>query len=181
MVSRLTDQKGFDLVAYVLEEMLSSRNVQIAVLGTGEPRYENMFSYFMQRFPDKLHAVIGYSEERAHQIYASCDAFLMPSLFEPCGLSQMMAMRYGPVPIVRETGGLKDTVEPYNEYTHTGTGFSFSNYNAQEMLHVIEYAQQTFANDKESWHGIMRRDMEQNFSWGASARKYEQLYDGLLQ
>jgi starch synthase len=180
MVSRLTDQKGFDLVAYVMEEMLSTMNVQFAVLGTGETQYENMFHYFQQKYPDKMSAYIGYSEERAHQIYASCDAFLMPSLFEPCGLSQMMAMRYGTVPIVRETGGLKDTVAPYNEFTQTGTGFSFRNYNAHEMLHVIRYAESVFQSDRKSWENMMRRDMEQNFSWSVSAHKYEELYKSLI-
>jgi starch synthase len=180
MVSRLTDQKGFDLVAYVMEEMLSTMNVQFAVLGTGETQYENMFHYFQQKYPDKMHAHIGYSEERAHQIYASCDAFLMPSLFEPCGLSQMMAMRYGTVPIVRETGGLRDTVAPYNEFTQTGTGFSFRNYNAHEMLHVIRYADSVFHSDRKSWENMMRRDMEQNFSWSVSAHKYEELYNSLF-
>jgi starch synthase len=180
MVSRMTDQKGFDLVAYILEELLSNDNVQLAVLGTGEDRYENMFRYFQERFPDKISAHIGYSEERAHQIYASCDAFLMPSLFEPCGLSQMMAMRYGTIPIVRETGGLRDTVVPYNEYEHTGTGFSFRNYNAHEMLHTIRYAGQVFTGNRKDWQEMMLRDMKEDFSWSASARKYEQLYDSLI-
>ena len=181
IVSRMTDQKGFDLVAYIMDEMLSTMNVQLAILGTGESRYESMFHYFQNKYPDKVHAHIGYSEERAHQIYASCDAFLMPSLFEPCGLSQLMSMRYGTVPIVRETGGLKDTVEPYNEYEQTGTGFSFNNYNAHDMLHVIQYAQRVFETDKDSWCGLMKRGMEQNFSWGTSARKYEDIYKNMLE
>ena len=181
IVSRLTDQKGFDLVAYVMDEMLSTMKVQLVVLGTGDSQYENMFHYFQNKFPDKVHVHIGYSEKQAHRIYASCDAFLMPSLFEPCGLSQLMSMRYGTVPIVRETGGLKDTVEPYNEYTQTGTGFSFRNYNAHEMLHVIRYAEQVFRTDKTSWQGLMKRGMEQNFSWSASAGKYEELYNKLTE
>jgi starch synthase len=164
-----------------MEEMLSTMDVQFAVLGTGEEKYENMFRYFQGKYPNKMHAYIGYSEERAHQIYASCDAFLMPSLFEPCGLSQMMAMRYGTVPIVRETGGLKDTVEPYNEYEQTGTGFSFRNYNAHEMLHTIRYALSVFSSDRAGWENLMKRDMEQNFSWGVSAGKYEELYRSLLE
>lgn len=180
MVSRMTDQKGFDLVAYVMEEMLSTLNVQFAILGTGEERYENMFRYFQGKYPDKVHAYIGYSEERAHQIYASCDAFLMPSLFEPCGLSQLMSMRYGTVPIVRETGGLKDTVNAYNEYEHTGTGFSFANYNAHEMLNTIRYAMNVFLNDKKNWQDMMVRGMKQDYSWRASAREYEKLYDKLV-
>lgn len=179
MVSRLTDQKGFDLVAYVMEEMLSTMNVQFVILGTGEYRFEEMFHYFQSKYPDKISSYIGYSENKAHQIYASCDAFLMPSLFEPCGLSQMMSMRYGTLPIVRETGGLKDTVEPYNEYENKGTGFSFTAYNAHDMLHVIRYANYVFSNQKEQWNGIVKRAMEKDFSWDASARKYEELYDKL--
>lgn len=179
MVSRLTDQKGFDLVAYILDELLGTMDVQVIVLGTGESRYEDMLRYFQNKYPDKLVAHIGYSEERAHKIYASCDAFLMPSLFEPCGLSQMMAMRYGTVPIVRETGGLKDTVEAYNEYGDMGTGFSFSNYDAIEMLSIIRYAHSIYEGNKKAWDGIIRRDMEKDFSWASSARNYEQLYDSL--
>lgn len=181
MVSRLSDQKGFDLVAYVMDEILSTMNVQIVVLGTGEGRYEEMLGYFQGKFPNKLVAHIGYSEERAHKIYASCDAFLMPSLFEPCGLSQMMAMRYGTIPIVRETGGLKDTVEPYNEYENLGTGFSFLNYNAHEMLSIIRYAQSVYENDRNAWNGMIHRAMEKDFSWSSSAKCYEELYDSLLE
>lgn len=180
MVSRLTEQKGFDLVAYVMEKMLATMNVQLVVLGTGEYRFEEMFHYFQGRYPTKISSYIGYSEERAHQIYASCDAFLMPSLFEPCGLSQMMAMRYGTIPIVRETGGLKDTVEPYNEYENKGNGFSFTDYNADDMLHVIRYANDVYSNRKEQWNGIVERAMQVDFSWKASAEKYEQLYDKLI-
>ena len=181
MVSRMTDQKGFDLVSYMMDEILSTLNVQIVVLGTGEDRYQDMFRFFQNKYPDRLCAHIGYSEERAHRIYASCDAFLMPSLFEPCGLSQMMAMRYATVPIVRETGGLKDTVEAYNEYEHTGTGFSFANYNAHEMLAVIKYALDIFQNRKSEWNDIMKRDMESDFSWNASAEQYEKIYDSLCE
>ena len=180
MVSRLTDQKGFDLVAYVMEEMLSTMDVQFVILGTGEYRFEEMFHYFQSKYPDKISSYIGCSEEKAHQIYASCDAFLMPSLFEPCGLSQMMSMRYGTLPIVRETGGLKDTVEPYNEYENKGTGFSFAAYNAHDMMHVIKYANYVFSNQKEQWKGIVKRAMKTDFSWNASARKYEEVYDKLI-
>lgn len=179
IVSRLTDQKGFDLVAYMMDEMLSTMDVQFVVLGTGENQYEGMFHYFQSKYPEKISAYIGYSEEKAHEIYASCDAFLMPSLFEPCGLSQMMAMRYGTLPIVRETGGLKDTVQPYNEYENKGTGFSFADYNAHDMLHVIKYANDVFKNHKDRWQEMMGRAMREDFSWNASARKYEKLYDKL--
>ncbi len=133
IVSRLTDQKGFDLIAYVMDELCQD-DVQLVILGTGEERYENMFRHFDWKYNDKVSANIYYSDALSHKIYASCDAFLMPSLFEPCGLSQLMALRYGTIPIVRETGGLKDTVVPFNEFESTGTGFSFTNYNAHEML-----------------------------------------------
>lgn len=177
MVSRMTDQKGFDLISYIMDEMLTGERVQFVVAGTGEERYENMFRYFADKYPDKLAVHIGYSEEIAHKIYGSCDGFLMPSLFEPCGLSQLMSLRYGTIPIVRETGGLRDTVEPYNEYEQTGYGFSFANYNAHEMLGTIRYAVKVFAEDRKAWQGLMRRGMEQDYSWEASARCYEGLYD----
>lgn len=181
MVSRMTDQKGFDLVAYIMEELLSTENIQIVVLGTGEEQYQNMFRYFEGRFPDRIKANIGYSEDIAHRIYASCDGFLMPSLYEPCGLSQMMSMRYGTIPIVRETGGLKDTVEAFNEYEHTGTGFSFTNYNAHEMLATIRYALSIYQNKKKDWQAMTVRAMEQDFSWRNSALRYEELYEKLME
>ena len=176
IVSRLTEQKGFALVDYMMDELLSSGKFAIVALGTGEERYENMFRYYESRYPDRLKANIMYSEEAAHRIYAASDAFLMPSLFEPCGLSQLMSLRYGTVPVVRETGGLKDTVEPYNEYQHTGTGFTFSNYNAHEMRDSLLYAYQVFHENRTGWLDIARRGMEQNFSWSSSAKEYEKLY-----
>lgn len=180
MVSRMTDQKGFDLIAYIMDELLSTERVQFVVAGTGEARYQDMLSYFAGKYPDKMKVHIGYSEELAHQIYASCDAFLMPSLFEPCGLSQLMSLRYGTVPIVRETGGLKDTVIPYNEYTKEGTGFSFANYNAHEMLETIRYAISVFYQHKNDWDILVKHGMSQDFSWNASVVEYEKLYDGLM-
>lgn len=179
IVSRLTDQKGFDLIDYVIEE-ICSQDTQLVVLGTGEERYEHLFRHFAWKYNDRVSANIFYSNERAHRIYASCDAFLMPSLFEPCGLSQLMSLRYGTVPIVRETGGLKDTVIPYNEYEGTGTGFSFCNYNAHEMLNTIRYAKHIFYEKKRDWNKIVDRGMAMDFSWENSARKYEQLYDRML-
>ncbi len=179
IVSRLTDQKGFDLIAYIMDE-LCQEDVQIVVLGTGDEKYENMFRHFDWKYGNKVSAHIYYSEEMSHKIYAACDAFLMPSLFEPCGLSQLMSLRYGTVPIVRETGGLKDTVEPYNEYENRGTGFSFANYNAHEMLGVIRYAKDTFYNKKREWNKMVDRGMMADFSWRASAGKYEQMYRNLL-
>ncbi len=179
IVSRLTDQKGLDLIAYVMDELCQD-NVQIVVLGTGEERYENMFRHFDWKYGDKVSANIYYSEAMSHKIYAACDAFLMPSLFEPCGLSQLMALRYGTVPIVRETGGLKDTVEPYNEYESKGTGFSFTNYNAHEMLGTIRYAEQIYYDKKREWNKIIDRAMAADFSWKVSANKYQEMYDWLI-
>lgn len=176
IVSRLTDQKGFDLIAYIMDELCSMDNVQVVVLGTGEDRYENMFRHFAWKYNGKVSANIYYSEPMSHRIYAASDAFLMPSLFEPCGLSQLMSLRYGTVPIVRETGGLKDTVEPYNEFESTGTGFSFSNYNAHEMLATIRYAERIYYDKKREWNKIIDRGMERDFSWNNSARQYEDLY-----
>ena len=179
IVSRLTDQKGFDLIAYVMDELCQD-NIQLVVLGTGEERYENMFRHFAWKYGGKVSAQIYYSEELSHKIYASCDAFLMPSLFEPCGLSQLMSLRYGTVPIVRETGGLKDTVQPYNEYEGTGTGFSFTNYNAHEMLSTIRYAEQIYYDKKREWNKIVDRAMAADFSWYVSAKKYQEMYDWLI-
>ena len=180
IVSRLTDQKGLDLIEYVMDE-LCKEDIQICVLGTGDPKYENMFSHYAELYPDKVAANIFYSDELSHKIYAGCDAFLMPSLFEPCGLSQLMSLRYGTLPIVRETGGLKDTVEAYNEYEGTGTGFSFKNYNAHEMLNIIKYAEKVFNDSREEWDNIVERAMKTDYSWSNSARQYEALYDSLLK
>ena len=179
IVSRLTDQKGLDLIAYMMDE-LCQENIQLVVLGTGEERYENMFRHFAWKYQGKVSANIYYSEALSHKIYASCDAFLMPSLFEPCGLSQLMSLRYGTLPIVRETGGLKDTVVPYNEFDKTGTGFSFANYNAHEMMDIIRYAEHIYYDKKRDWNKIVEHAMQQDFSWDNSAKQYEQLYDDLI-
>ena len=179
IVSRLTDQKGFDLIAYIMDELCHDA-VQIVVLGTGEEQYENMFRHFDWKYNNKVSANIYYSESMSHKIYASCDAFLMPSLFEPCGLSQLMALRYGTIPIVRETGGLKDTVEPYNEYESKGTGFSFVNYNAHEMLYTIRYAEKIYYDRKREWNKMIDRAMAVDFSWQVSANKYQEMYDWLI-
>lgn len=178
IVSRLTDQKGFDLINYMMEEMCQ-QDWQIVVLGTGEERYENMFRHFAWKYPDKVSANIYYSEAISHKIYAASDAFLMPSLFEPCGLSQLMSLRYGTLPIVRETGGLKDTVIPYNEYEGTGTGFSFTNYNAHEMYNTIRYAHSVYVDKKREWNKLIDRAMAADFSWKASADKYAEMYNWL--
>ena len=135
---------------------------------------------FAWEYNGKVSAQIYYSEELSHRIYAASDAFLMPSLFEPCGLSQLMSLRYGTVPIVRETGGLKDTVWPYNEFEGTGTGFSFTNYNAHEMLATIRYAEQIYYDKKREWNKIIDRAMAADFSWNVSAQKYQEMYDWLI-
>ncbi len=178
IVSRLTDQKGFDLISYVMEQLCEG-GCQIVVLGTGDEGYENMFRHFAWKYPDKVSANIYFSNELSHKIYAACDAFLMPSAFEPCGLSQLISMRYGTLPIVRETGGLADTVAPYNEFTGEGTGFSFGAYNSHDMLHVIRYAMQTYYDNRASWDKIVKNAMKQDFSWDVSADKYIALYEEL--
>lgn len=178
IVSRLTDQKGFDLVATALEELCAG-GMQIIILGTGDEKYENLFRHYAWKYPDKVSANIYFSNEMSHKIYAGCDAFLMPSAFEPCGLSQLISMRYGTLPVVRETGGLKDTVVPYNEFTNEGTGFSFANYNSHEMLHVLKYAMQVFYDDKKSWNNIIRNAMKSDYSWDISADKYIEMYSSL--
>ncbi len=180
LVSRLTDQKGLDLVECVIEQ-LCAENIELVILGTGEAKYENLFRHYEWKYKDRVSSSIYYNEERAHKIYASADALLMPSLFEPCGLSQLMAMRYGTLPIVRETGGLKDTVKPFNEYENTGTGFSFMNYNAHEMLNTVKYAVNTFYDKKRLWNKMAERAMKADFSWNASAKKYEMLYTDLTK
>lgn len=179
IVSRLTDQKGFDLIQCVMDE-ICSEDTQLVVLGTGDEKYEGMFRHYDWKYHDRVSAQIFYSEPLSHKIYAGCDAFLMPSLFEPCGLSQLMALRYGTVPIVRETGGLKDTVWAYDEYEGTGTGFSFTNYNAHEMLDIIRYAKTVYYEKRDEWDKIVERAMKVDFSWDASAKKYEALYDSLI-
>ena len=178
IVSRLTGQKGFDLIAHMMDEICQN-DIQIVALGTGEEKYENMFRHFAWKYQGKVSANIFYSEPLSHRVYAACDAFLMPSLFEPCGLSQLISLRYGTIPIVRETGGLKDTVIPYNEYESTGTGFSFANYNAHEMYHTLQYAMYTYYNKKREWNKLIDRAMAADYSWNNSARKYAELYNWL--
>lgn len=179
IVSRLTDQKGFDLIAYMMERMCQ-QDMQFVVLGTGDGKYEDMFRHFAWRFPDKVSANIYYSEAMSHKIYAAADAFLMPSLFEPCGLSQLMSLRYGTLPIVRETGGLKDTVEPFNQFDRTGTGFSFANYNAHEMYNAVMFAKYIYIDRRAEWNMLMKSAMSRDFSWQASAHKYQDMYDWLI-
>ena len=147
LISRLTDQKGLDLINCVMDRLVDDYT-QLVVIGTGDSQYENMFRHYAWKYPDRVSANICYSDDLAHKLYAAADAFLMPSRFEPCGLTQMISFRYGTVPIVRETGGLKDTVKPFNEYENSGDGFSFSNYNADEMLHIINYSKHIYYDRK---------------------------------
>ncbi len=179
IISRLTDQKGLDLVNYAIER-ICDEFTQFVVIGTGDPRYENMFRHYQWKYPERVSANILYSDALAHKLYAAADAMLMPSLFEPCGLTQLISLRYGTVPIVRETGGLKDTVNPYNEFDGTGTGFSFANYNGDEMLGVINYSKHIYYNHRDQWDKMVKRGMETDFSWNSSARQYEGMYDWMI-
>lgn len=179
MVGRLSNQKGLDLVDYIIGDLLK-QDVQLVVLGMGESRYVNLFSWAEGEYKGKVAARFAMDHALAHQIYAGCDMFLMPSQFEPCGLSQLIALRYGTVPIVRETGGLRDTVLSYNEFTGDGNGFSFFNYNAHDMLHVIERACDYYYNHKDVWALLQQRGMTGDYSWTNSAGKYMELYQSLV-
>ena len=175
MVTRLTRQKGMDLVMYALDRILSG-GVQVAVLGTGDRDYEDGLRYFQDKYPGTMAARIEFDPALSQRMYAAADMFLMPSKFEPCGLSQIIAMRYGTLPIVRETGGLKDTVIPYNEFTGEGTGFSFSNFNGDEMGDAVFRAARLFWDNREAWNKLVTQAMSQDFSWTRSADKYLDLY-----
>ena len=179
LISRLTDQKGLDLVNYAIDRIVDDYT-QLVVIGTGDPQYENMFRHYAWKYGDRVSANICYSDELAHKLYAAADAFLMPSRFEPCGLTQLISFRYGTVPIVRETGGLRDTVKPFNEYENTGDGFSFANYNGDEMLSVINYSKHIFFDRRKQWNQMIDRGMANDYSWNNSKGKYEGLYNYLL-
>ena len=179
MVGRLSNQKGLDLVDYILGELMQEK-VQLVVLGQGESRYVNLFSWAEGEYKGKVAARFAMDHALAHQIYAGCDMFLMPSQFEPCGLSQLIALRYGTVPIVRETGGLRDTVLSYNEYTGEGNGFSFFNYNAHDMLNTIKRALHYYDNEKAVWAMLQQRGMTGDYSWTNSSAKYMELYSSMV-
>ena len=179
MVTRLVDQKGVDLLAHVMEEILEL-DVQLVILGTGEREYEEMLRYFASKYPEKLAIKLEFSDKLAHEIYGGADMFLMPSRFEPCGISQMIAMRYGTVPIVRETGGLKDTVMNYIELTGVGNGFNFVNYNAHELLFAVQRAVRLYQEDKLAWHNICHNAMKVDSSWDTSAKAYLDIYESLF-
>lgn len=175
MVTRLTRQKGMDLVMYALDRILAG-GVQVAVLGTGDRDYEDGLRYFQDKYPGTMAARIEFDPALSQRMYAAADMFLMPSKFEPCGLSQIIAMRYGTLPIVRETGGLKDTVQPYNEFTGEGTGFSFSNFTGDEMGDAVFRAARLFWDNRDAWNQLVTQAMSQDFSWTRSADKYLDLY-----
>lgn len=175
MITRLSNQKGLDLIDRVISEIMEE-DLQLVVLGMGDSKYVNMFAWAEQQYPNRVAARFVMDNELAHRIYAGADLFLMPSQFEPCGLSQMMSMRYGTVPIVRETGGLRDTVLSYNEYTNEGNGFTFFNYNAHDMLNTIRRAVHYFKNEKAIFRTLRQRGMEGDYSWTHSAKEYLDVY-----
>jgi starch synthase len=178
-ISRLTDQKGFDLIAEIREE-LASLPFQFVLLGTGDAKYETLFREMARLYPQKFHVIIGFDNRLAHQIEASVDCFLMPSRFEPCGLNQMMSMRYGTIPLVRATGGLADTVVDIDAEPERGNGFSFNRYDSALLLATIQRALRAYDN-KARWKMMQERGMSQDFSWKASAQKYVELYEQALQ
>ena len=178
-VSRLTEQKGFDLLNAVAEEMLAE--CQIVILGTGEKLYEDYYRSLAEKYPGRFSANILFSEELSRRIYAGADMFLMPSRFEPCGLSQMISMRYGTIPVVRRTGGLADSVIPYNNDTGEGTGFGFNNYNAHELLFTVQAGCRLYTQSPVAWENLQRQAMSTDFSWDASAREYRKLYRSLFE
>lgn len=179
MISRLTAMKGMDLVRFILEEFLEE-DVQFVVLGTGDREYEEMFSYFAWTHPKKCAAKLYYSNEESHKLYAAADVFVMPSVSEPCGLSQMIAMRYGAVPIVREAGGLKDSVEPFDRYKKTGCGLTFANINAHELLFKLKEAAALYRDEPELYRMLQKNGMELRLDWEASSREYLEMYESLF-
>lgn len=179
IVSRLEEQKGFDLLKEVIEELLQE-NIQLVVLGTGDQKYEDMFKFFAWKYPDKLSENIYFDNSLAQKIYAASDIFLMPSRFEPCGIGQLIALRYGSIPIVRETGGLNDTVFSYNEYTGQGNGFSFTEFNAKDMLYTIRRALGFYNNNKDLWNHLIERGMKVDYSWEKAANCYVGVYNNVL-
>ncbi|OIU70956.1 glycogen synthase GlgA [Rossellomorea aquimaris] len=179
IISRLTVQKGLELVRGVFHEMIRE-NVQFVLLGTGDWEFEQFFREMESQYPDKVRVTIGFNEEFAKEIYAASDLFLMPSKFEPCGLGQLIALRYGALPLVRETGGLNDTVQSYNEETESGNGFSFKNFNAHDMLHTYQRALRFYNDERDTWKHIVRTAMNKDYSWAQSAFKYNQLYADLV-
>ncbi|MGL4534128.1 MAG: glycogen synthase, partial [Fusobacteriaceae bacterium] len=176
IITRLDRQKGLDLIMEVFPQMMEETNMQFVLLGNGEKSYEDFFIDMQNKYPGRVASVIGFNNLMAKSIYQSSDLFLMPSQFEPCGLSQLISMRYGTLPLVRETGGLIDTVTSFNEHDNSGTGFSFRNYNAHDMLHTIKYALDIYNHHGEVWKGVVKNAMKYNSSWEISAKKYLKIY-----
>ncbi len=178
IVSRLTYQKGFHLLLEEMENLMQF-DVQLVVIGTGDPNFENQFRYFGEQYPEKTSINIAFDLSLAQKVYAGVDMFLMPSAFEPCGLSQMISMRYGTLPIVHEIGGLKDTVEPYNPITNKGTGFGFDNFQPFYLMNVLKQAIELYQNHSEIWQELMQQAMAKDFSWNESSQQYLALYQQL--
>lgn len=181
MVTRLVSQKGLDLIKRVFDEIMAKEDIVCVIIGDGEKEYVDYFNDLRNRYPNKIVLFAGYSNSLAHLAYAGSDLFLMPSKFEPCGLGQIIALKYGSLPLVRETGGLKDTVVPYNEFDQSGHGFSFTHYNAHDMQFVLHYAIQVFYNQPLAWELMIQRAMALDFSWQQSAKQYISLYKNLLR
>lgn len=185
MISRLTDQKGMDLLNYIAEELVQTEDCQVVVLGTGDSHYEESLRYFADKYPKRFKACLRFDPVLSNQLYAASDLLLMPSIFEPCGLSQMIAMRYGSLPIARETGGLKDTIRPYNKFTHTGTGFTFANINAHEFLQAIKTALNLYRawqmGENHDFAQLIEQAMQTDFSWHTAGKRYLELYQSMLK
>jgi starch synthase len=180
MVSRLTYQKGFHLVLQEMHSLLNE-DVQIVLLGTGDAKFESGFKYFANRYPEKFKAEIRFDVGFAQLLYAGADMFLMPSAFEPCGLSQMISMRYGTLPIVHEVGGLRDTVAPYNQYTGEGTGFGFGEFNSYFLRQAVEKAEELYTTDQKAWKKMMQQAMTVDFSWDLASDSYRKLYESIFE
>ena len=180
MVTRLVEAKGLDLVTYIIDELLAAEDVQLVIVGTGDKKYEEFFRSLAWKYPTKVSANILFDETLAHRVYAGSDIFLMPSQYEPCGIGQLIALRYGTLPVVRKTGGLNDTVTPYNKYTGEGNGFEFGNYNAHELLYTIKWALGLYY-DTSVWEKLVQNAMNCDFSWNYSAEEYIDLYQTMAE
>jgi len=181
IVTRLVDQKGLNLVGDILDDLVKNNNIQLVVLGLGDPYYENMFKNFAEKYPKKVSAHIEFNDELAHKIYAASDMFLMPSKFEPCGLGQLIALRYGTVPVVRQTGGLADTIQDFKIESEEGNGFSFKDFNCRALMKTLVRALSIYKNMPDLWEKIVRRGMQEDYSWKTAAEKYIELYDKAIE
>jgi starch synthase len=175
IVARLVSAKGLDLIEHIIDELIQNEDVQLVVLGTGDREYEDLFRTLAWHYPTKVSANITFNNDLAHRIYAASDIFLMPSQYEPCGIGQLIALHYGSIPVVRETGGLKDTVHSYNKYSRVGNGFTFANYNAHEVLFSIKRAL-GYYSDSSIWEKVVINAMNSDYSWTQSAKQYKELY-----